>query len=111
MKMSMKNKGLALLTAAAVGVIGLAPITVKAFQYESTCTVCGQDSFYATVVNSRIVTLDAKPCEHGYKAEADLYLQHEELVSYYCPDCDRHWEYWETASYPYWKCGHDLDER
>lgn len=106
-----KNKLLAVLAAAMVGVAGFAPMmSVQAFTYERPCYICGQDSLLSVVLESRYIqqSEDPEACRHGHKLQADYLFLRQDKVNYYCSDCDVHWERWEDAGL-WWYCTEDKD--
>lgn len=107
----MKNKILAVLAAAMIGVASFAPVmTAQAFSYERPCNICGQDSLLAVVEKHKYIQKSDKPeaCRHGHKLESDYLFQRQELVTYYCSDCDVYWQNWEDAGL-WWYCSADED--
>ncbi len=104
----MKNKILAVLTAAMVGVMSFVPVmTIRADQWEDPCSLCGEYSIVAEVVETKEKELgQTRPCAHGHKKAADIYMQKWELFRYYCGDCEVHWERWHPAE-TYWYCTYD----
>lgn len=102
------KKNLAVLTAAAIGVMNFSPvITARAEANSRPCYLCGGESICDEVVGHRYVQntpdSDPEPCRHEHDLSADFLYGVDELVNHYCADCDVHWETWEHA-YWVWYC-------
>lgn len=97
----MKNKILAILAAAVVGVASFSPVmTAKAM--EAPCYKCGEYSIIDEVIGHKYEKLGIfSPCCHGHDGYADNLTQCWDLVRHYCGDCDIHWEDWETSGVLY----------
>lgn len=106
----MKNKIFALLTAAEVGIMSIAAgTTVCAEALDGDiCPNCG-DYGVAPMVNATEIRYfdEYNACKNGYKDHGDVLAQWWERVSWYCGDCDIHWEYWQPSGFPYWECPYD----
>lgn len=103
----MKNKILAVLTAAVVGVMSFTPVMAAqaATLWDDICSNCGELSIIAIQNGSRIEYFDEYgPCQHGYDDHGDRLARHWVRMNYYCRDCDRHWEEWVAHGGPFWSC-------
>ena len=103
----MKNKILAVLTAAMVSVMSFTPVmTSKAANWwEDICSNCGEYSILAIETGSKIVYFDKYgPCQKGYTNHGDHLAQPWVRMNYYCSDCDRHWEEWVPKGGLFWDC-------
>lgn len=103
----MKNKILAILAAAVVGVASFSLVmTAKADRWQDVCSICGEDSIIAEEIEYELRIVDETPCIHGYEREYEVCEQWWVLMRYYCGDCRVHWEKWASGSWPSWKCTH-----
>lgn len=103
----MKNKILAVLTAAVVGVMSFTPVMAAraANLWEDNCPNCGDLSIIATQTGSRIEYFDVYgPCQKKYDDHGDRLVQDWARMNYYCGDCDIHWEVWVRDGGTRWEC-------
>lgn len=103
----MKNKIIAVLTAAVVGVISFTSVMAAraANLWEDDCPSCGELSIIAIQNDSRIEYFDEySTCHKGYDDHGDRLARQWVRMNYYCGDCDIHWEAWVPNGGTFWMC-------